>query len=305
MSRLLSDLAPTAVVHVGLHKTGTTAFQEALDRTSSALLQVGVRVMQNQSGFYADTPMSMAFDLANAVIRIDSDAYFRIHQPQAILTSVRTQNERIVRRYAASPEPLLIASVEGLSLVSCLDEVHRLVELLAPREVHVLVALRERRAFLNSLRLQVERLGLRRTTVYRDSCLYLEDDSWIADFDRLIGLFGQVLGADRVHVVDYEEAVARHGSVVPALWAAAGLPNLEDLASVFGQPWVNLTPPPESSTADLMNVDDISDIAQLRSIARSASQEVAALKNSRSWRITSMFRQLVAYRRSIFAMRRT
>lgn len=232
----------TASVHVGLHKTGTTAFQEALDLAAGELLDLDVQVMQYFGPLYRDTPVSQAFDLANAVVRLDIDAYFRLRAPESLLASVLEESERSVRAYAAGESQHLVASMESLSLISSTAEVERLVELLAPRKVTVVLVLRDQDAFLKSLRLQVERLGLPTASEFPDSCLYLEDDTWLADFERMMATFVAVLGEDGVAVLDYDDSVARDGSIVPALWRASGLPEVPSQVSIFGRDWVNLTP---------------------------------------------------------------
>lgn len=232
----------TASIHVGLHKTGTTAFQEALDLAAGELFERGVQVMQYFGPLYRDTPFSQAFDLANAVVRLDIDAYFRLRAPESLLASVLAESERSVRAYAADPAPHLVASMESLSLISSPEEVERMVDLLAPREVSVVLVLRERSEFLRSLRLQVARLGLPTSSEFHDSCLYLEDDTWLADFERMVGNFFDVLGEDRVKVIDYDSVVQHEGTVVPALWEATGLPPVPSQAEIFRRGWVNLTP---------------------------------------------------------------
>lgn len=284
---------PVAMVHIGLHKTGTTAFQEALDLAAPILARQRIRVMQYGGSLYPETPKSQAFDLANAVIRLDIDAYFRLREPQALLSSVLTESERAVREDAQSPEPLLVASMESLSLVSCTSEVERLVELLSPREVHVIIVLRDRTEFLASLRKQIQRLGLRRTKKFPDSCLYLEDDSWIADFDRLIGLFTDVLGLDRVHLVDYDKAVKRDGSIVPELWSVAGLPNLGDRDDILERPWTNLTPKEDPEIA-YPDISDITDIEELKALAVGVIEEIKQIKTGRSWQLVKQIRKIAS-----------
>jgi hypothetical protein len=116
--------------------------------------------------------------LANAVVRLDIDAYFRLCAPESLLSSVLLSSELHVHEQSQAPGRLLVASMEGLSLVSSRDEVLRLVDVLHPRKVRVVVVLRDKAAYLASLRLQLVRLGLHPNSPYPDSCLYLEDDSW-------------------------------------------------------------------------------------------------------------------------------
>ena len=288
---------PMAMVHIGLHKTGTTAFQEALDLAAPELLRLGVRVMQYQGPLYPDTPRAQAFHLANAVIRLDCDAYFRLREPQSLLPSVLASSKRSVKEAAACSEQLLVASMESLSLARDESEVRRIVSLLSPRQVHAVLVRRDRVAFLRSLRSQIMRLGLRSTTDFKDSCLYLEHDSWVADVEGLVSLYSSVLGPSNVHVIDYEQSILRDSTIVPALWAAMSLPREPTLEWIFARPWVNRTPRPEL-TPGTAGIDDIEDVETLKALALDAQFRLAAVHGSASWRITAPLRRLNLRRRA-------
>jgi hypothetical protein len=90
--------------------------------------------------------------------------YVRLRAPDSLRKSVLEESERSVRPYGAAESEQMVASMEPLSLISSTHEVERLVELLAARKVTVVLVLREGEAFVKSLRLQVQRLGLPTTS---------------------------------------------------------------------------------------------------------------------------------------------
>jgi hypothetical protein len=283
---------PAAVVHIGTQKTGSTAFQEALDRRTPELAGSGVRVLQYEGHLLPFSPRSQAFDLANLVVRTNADAYFRFVAPESYLDVVRDEGRASIRRQAAAPEPVLLASMESLSLVRTEDEVRALVGLLAPRSVRIVVSLRQRDDYLRSLRQQVHRLGLRSVSRYPDSCLYLARDSWLLDYDALVGTYASVVGAGNVTVVDYDDVTRRDGSVVPALWAACGLPAT--VLQADDDAWSNVTAQMDHAAsgnrhrdADLYLTDDVD---HLRDMAASARASTARLQATWSWQVTAPLR---------------
>ena len=235
-----------AIVHIGLPKTGSTSFQRALHARSGNLRAAGVRVLTYDGPDDQLAPPTRAFDLANCVVRPDLDGWWRSYLPESVLPAFVERGRDSIRRQAAEPEPLLVASNEDLFLLRTEAEVERLVDLLAPREVHVVLVRRERDAWLRSLRGQLTDAGIRTVTTWPDSCSNLAPDSWIADVDGLVALLESTLGPERVRVVDHDAALRDHGSVLPALWAACDLPAelLDADGDVGGSPitWSNRSP---------------------------------------------------------------
>ena len=98
--------------------------------------------------------------------------------------------------------------------------------------------LRDRNAFLASYRKEMLKNGWRPST-RRDSFAYVEDDTWLIDFDALIGGYANQFGTDHITVLSYENSIAQHGSTIPAIAAAAGL----EVAAIpaWGDTWQNAT----------------------------------------------------------------
>jgi hypothetical protein len=109
-----------------------------------------------------------------------------------------------------------------LSLLRHDDEVDALRQLLAPRTVRVAVCLRNPSDFLRSYRAMLAR---RREdpSLYAASYRYVEPDSWLVDYDALLGVYRRVLGEDAVVAFPYEQALEEHGSTIPSVLSSLGI----------------------------------------------------------------------------------
>lgn len=231
-----------AIVHIGLPKTGTTSFQRVLFEQHDELRRRDVHVLTYDGPDDQLALPTRAFDLANCVVRPDLDVWWRAYLPESALPAFVERGRTSIRRQVAAPEELLVASVEDLFLVRTDDEVDRLTTLLQPREVSVVLTVRDTDSWLRSLRVQLIAAGIRPFSNWEDSCSNLRPDSWMCDVDGLVELLSRHVGADRVTIVDYDREVERCGSVLPALWRACGLPaELLGGAGSDGAAWANPT----------------------------------------------------------------
>ena len=230
-----------AFIHIGLPKTGTTSFQRALLIHRDRLQQHGVRVLVYDGPDDQSAPETRAFDLANCVVRPDLDVWWRAYLPQSALPEFIERGCESIRRQTEAEEERLVASVEDLFLMRTPDEVDRLAELLAPRRVHIVLVVRNTEAWLRSMRAQLVSAGIRPYSSWEGSCANLRSDSWLCDVDGLIAVLESRLGADSVEVIDYDTETERHGSVLPAVWTACGLPEMDVDADrgASGRTWVN------------------------------------------------------------------
>ena len=62
---------------------------------------------------------------------------------------------------------------------------------------------------------------------HRQSFAYVADDSWLVDYDALLGVYRQMLGADHVVALDYERELQRYGSIIPAILEAIGFDHAQ------------------------------------------------------------------------------
>ena len=280
----MSDLSPSpssggrqrAIVHIGLPKAGSTSFQLVLFDLETELRRRGARVLVYDGPDDQQAGPTRAFDLANCVVRTDLDLWWHAYLPESALPEFIERGARSIRRQSAEPEELLVASVEDLALIRTPQEVARLTALLAPREVHVVLVLREPEAWVRSLRGHLVAGGYRTSSNWARSCRNLGDDSWLLEFDVLIDLLRTELGPQAVTIIDYEEEMANRGSVLPALWNACTLP-LELLPGADDDrpsAWANrsrdwaLAAEPPPGTADELEWLRDRVVAQARELAR-------------------------------------
>lgn len=271
----------TAAVHIGLPKAGSTAFQESLLAAGPALIGRGIRSLIDDGAVKASVLPTRAIGLAASVVRPGFDAWFRVLTPEAQLPGFVRDCADSVRRQAAAPEPHLVASMEDLCLVRTRKEVRTLVDLLAPREVSVVLVLRDTASYRQSLKGQLAKAGLRTWSPVPESCFNTAEDSWLFDQAALVDVLTQVLGPTSVTTIDYADTVAAEGSIVPALWRACGLPvDLLD-GKEWGTRWTNV-----SSEGGGWSIDAEDDIEVLRDYALRLKVENDRIQLSMLWRVT-------------------
>jgi hypothetical protein len=144
-----------AIVHIGLPKTGTSSFQHLLFEQHDRLLENGIRVLAYDGPEDQFALPTRAFDLANCVVRTDLDVWWSAFIPESSLASFIERGRNSIRQQVLQPEELLIASAEDLFLIRTNEEVHRLKGLLEPREVSIVLTIRDRESWLRSLRAQL------------------------------------------------------------------------------------------------------------------------------------------------------
>lgn len=191
-----------ARVHIGTYKTGTTSFQAWGGANRSEIQRLtGYR-------FYESRWNGAQWEFPILSIRPELDLYSRkVNRPW--ITPEVEQEMRDHIRSQLNGENLII-SAEGLSFIRFPEEVERLRELLDPYELEFIVVQREKADFLRSYTQWMARLDLKRSDDPR-SVRYVEADSWILEFEKLPTLFPGIL------IVDYDEAMREHGSVIPAI----------------------------------------------------------------------------------------
>jgi hypothetical protein len=280
-----------AFVHIGLAKTGTTSFQAALLHLREALLERGVHVMTYDGSLDGMNLPTTAMQLGPCVIRAELDAWFRQINPEAVLPEFLSECHDSVRRAVETEAPVLVASYEGLALMRTRAEVLRLRELFAPRELVVILVLREKESYRKSIRRQLSFVGIRTWSPIASSCSNLSGDSWLFDQQALIDVLIEELGESQVRVFDYESVVATDSTVVPALWSGCELPSDLLTADVVGLPPENQTPNLEREHL-LSDLNSCEDLELLRDVITRQAVELGRIHSSRSWRYTRVLRRL-------------
>jgi hypothetical protein len=223
-----------AVIHLGTHKTGTTAFQQCVQAVAPRLRERGVYLLESDSGPGHDQ------DIAKLVVRPELIMLSRTYDIDAALPSKKAVIRDRILQQSRSDWPTVLVSVEDLSYIRTPAEAEELAGLFADREVTVVVAFREPAAFLESMRSQLRRMNQPDRSPFPDSLGYTEPDSWLVDYEGLMALLTATFGADHVVRLDYDACVSKHGSMVPSLWQATGLPK--DLLPAEWTTWHNVSP---------------------------------------------------------------
>ena len=210
----------TALVHIGTHKTGTTAFQQWADGSREALLdRCGIALYE---GLYGPSH----FEIPLLCLRDDRTMTGRRVVPESLLGEWKDEVRRHLAQQVARPEERLLISSESLSLLRYDDEVAALRDLLGPRQIKVAACLREPASFLESYRHEMAKKGIQPSR-FRASHNYVEPDTWLVKWDEMLSVWRRVLGEDRVVDFSYEVAMAQYQSSIPGVLAALSIDDTE------------------------------------------------------------------------------
>lgn len=168
-------------LHIGLPKTGSTAFQRLLGPRRPDLRKQGVRFFRGQ--FSRNNHVEMFL----SCIRdgVDTFSSLKHDVPDRPLLWQETR-DRIAAFDQKAGSDAIVISTEGLSFLRQPEELERLAGLLPPkRDVTVLLVRRDPDSFLKSYRTQITKGAGRTKSDNPRSALYVEDDTWLTDFDGL------------------------------------------------------------------------------------------------------------------------
>lgn len=204
------------ILHIGTLKTGTTSFQRWFsDNESTITATTGCRwfhgafpdAREIAAACIDDGRQTPAMALGFFPER-GSEAW--MHWRQDVHRSVRSQVD-------AADTPIAV-SCEALCLLRTPSEMQRLAELFDPATTDIVLTLRSRAGFLSSWKQHLEHDFFRRSND-PESFAYVADDSWLVDYESLKNAYATVFQG-RFTVVDYDECLARDGSIIPALVAS-------------------------------------------------------------------------------------
>lgn len=208
--------ARAAVVHIGTHKTGTTSFQVWAERNRAYLEEhLGLK-------YYRGLFESNHYELPLLCIDRSRSMSMRAKIPDWCLDAWQARVREHVAGEVEQDARRLLISCEDFSYARTADEVEALRDLLAPRELSVIVTLREPKAFLRSYANELRTQGFALSSI-QGSFAYVEQDSWLVDYDRMLSMYQSVLGTDHVYVINYEAAMQGDGSTIPSVMAGCGV----------------------------------------------------------------------------------
>ena len=211
----------TALVHIGVPKTGTTSFQDWIYRNRAQLL--ADRGVTLYDGFVPQIHRAQIHpELLLLSQRPERDCQSKRMIPQWSTQAWQQAARTHLADQVCSDADTMLFTLEGLFLLRHEDEVERLAELLAPREVRVAVCLREPASFLSSYRAQMAKNDVALSDD-PTSHLHLEDGTWLTDWADMLAVWRSVLGSSNVVELSYEQAMAEHGGTTQGILEAFGI----------------------------------------------------------------------------------
>jgi hypothetical protein len=137
-----------------------------------------------------------------------------LRQPGTLERLVMGQKVRrhLAVAHRANPGTNIVVSTELLSLLREPEEIERLRSLFpAGCSIAVTVCLRDKKEFLDSMKRQMAAQKIAASPVQGRSD-YVNDDSWLIDYDALLAVFRR-LTAD-LRIIDYDEAVRDFKNII-------------------------------------------------------------------------------------------
>lgn len=211
------------VIHAGTHKTGSKSLQQFLADNASYLLEAGFDLYRgNQRN------PSNHIELHLAALRKERDSFARWNFPE--IAEDITYYDQISKRTRSfvlnSQGKNQIFTNEDLCLLRYEDEFDRLKHLVVAEtnEIKIVLFVRNKDDFLRSYTGQLLKKPGRLPSADPSSALYVEANSWVADFRALVDGYSSAFGKGNVTTIDYDREVALRGNVIPAFFDAIGIP---------------------------------------------------------------------------------
>lgn len=207
------------IVHIGFHKTGSTSIQHFLQMYRDRLKAYGY-------WFYSGQHINKNHvELHAAAMRSERESTFKLksklefNEQYFLNTKARLSDffKKVGRNSA-------IFSAEGLSLLRYSDETERLASMLM-NNVSIIAVLRNEKDYRRSHSSQLKSVGFSDITD-RDSHAYMEEDSWMFDYELRLKSYRETFGRENVHIVDYDIAIDRDSSIIPSLLSLLKIEHL-------------------------------------------------------------------------------
>ncbi|MGD9418321.1 MAG: hypothetical protein Q7R22_005210 [Verrucomicrobiota bacterium JB025] len=208
----------TVYLHIGTHKTGSTSIQRWLHDNKTLLSQNGHDIYQ---GIHRP---DNHVELYLSTMRPERDSFAKLKRPEISFDDAYTRSvsDKVRSFIAGSTANHLVFTSEGLSLLRHPDELERLKTLIGSDydAIRIILVLRDKATFLDRYRKQLlQKKGRKPSTDYW-SCLYVEDDTWLTDYEALIQVYADAFGRENLHIIDYD----KQPDILPALIQAIGIP---------------------------------------------------------------------------------
>lgn len=207
------------ILHAGMPKTGTTAFQFLLGKYADKLSNFSIHIANSPN---REPYVRQYTEISEYLLRINLDTHLRQWFPHVLLPSVREEFLLDIKSNLESPCENVIMSSEDLFFIRSEEELEKLVNL-TERTIHVVIALRSPKSFLKSYRNQIYKNNML-PSLHKDSVNYVESDSWIVNYEEVKSLYEKFTGKIICKFIDYEKVTMENGSVLKDLWDSCLLP---------------------------------------------------------------------------------
>ena len=208
-------------LHIGTHKTGTTAVQHYLSGRVDCLRTYGIEFFRGE--FIHNNHV----ELHVAAMQERRRSPFKDENSIFDISQIRVAATARVQEFIQKSRGSAIFSAEGLSYVRFEDEIDFLADHRFPPDItQVILYIRSPLSFLQSYKAQISRYGAGPSSEEKDSYRYCGEDSWLVDYDSLIAAYSRRY---RVETINYEMTLSQDRSVIPSFLRIIGIePDLED-----------------------------------------------------------------------------
>lgn len=209
-------------IHIGTHKTGSTSLQDYLSSNRLSLISNGICY------YSGDLLLDNHIELYLSCIDREKDSLAQRTIDMVPLDILFDKTRAKVSEFLTDCQAeTIIFSTEGLSLLRTDMEMSRLAQIFDPsaNNINIICVLRNKADYLSAYRKQILKVPRRKPSDDPRSALYVEPDSWLIDYDKLLEAYRIAFGTQSVHVIDYDIEVTKCGDVLPASLRALSIPE--------------------------------------------------------------------------------
>lgn len=204
----------TAIIHIGLPKTGSTSLQAFLDDHRLGLRDQGIDFFKSKEF----RSKSNHIQLYLSCLRPGVETFSTLKYPNIDQSDLRHRTSEAIRDFFSDSKcNRLLFSTEGLSFLRTSEECIALKELFPPDTAfEIILVLRDKADWLKSYTGQIHKDARREPSSDPRSALYVEGDTWLTHFEDIISAYEAVFGA--VRTIDYDKNL-----ILPKVLEAMGI----------------------------------------------------------------------------------
>lgn len=199
------------LVHIGQHKTGTTSIQSFLKNNRDALMKRGLYVPSSIAGY--DNSSHFILNVYSLNRNRSSPMKDQLLKKKPDLFADLTQLLRndIAWHYSEAESygcKEIMWTNEGLYLLNSEEEYNRLCDLFTPHssKITTICCFRDKNSYKESYTKQLIKQNITFSD-QKDSYRYVNDDSWLLDYDRKINLLNSTFDDAIIYKYNREDNI--------------------------------------------------------------------------------------------------